>query len=385
MLQFLFTGDFAPCGGFESIALSKGSGIFGDLAEDIASADLAFVNLESPLCLGGKPIIKTGPNIRAHSDCIKAVANAGFDVVGLANNHIMDFGPEGLNETLQACKGAGLSICGAGETLSEAQEPLQKEVKGVRIAYIAVAEHEFNIAEINKAGAAPLDPIDNTLQIKAAKKEADLVFVTIHGGNEYFEYPRPGLRKICRYYIDMGADAVTCHHPHVPGVYEFYQDKPIFYSLGNLVFDHNNPPNGWDEGYAISLQYDLGSNELKKHEIIPYTQSVLQGGIKKLEGKEKLVFLNRLKDFRHAFSDRKTYEDAWGDFCESKKISYLKKTFLPFKIRGLSKVVPLVKWAMPDSGIAELANIIRCESHHELLLHILEKCKQSQNKKNRGG
>lgn len=106
-------------------------------------------------------------------------------------------------------------------------------------------------------GSAPIDLVDNYQQITAAKKLADVVIVTIHGGNEYFPYPRPGLRKMCRHFIDLGVDAVICHHPHVPGAYEVYEGKPIYYSIGNLVFDQNLPKPGWEEGYFVELKFDV--------------------------------------------------------------------------------------------------------------------------------
>jgi poly-gamma-glutamate capsule biosynthesis protein CapA/YwtB (metallophosphatase superfamily) len=198
-ISIFFAGDFAPCREFECIVIDKGYDIFGDLHKSIAEADLSFLNLETPLCIKGKPIEKTGPNLNAHPGCIKAVKGAGFEVVGLANNHIMDFGNEGLEETIRSCKSAGLTICGAGKNLTEAQHIPIIERRGLKIAYIAVAEHEFSIAGEAKAGAAPLDPVDNTLQIESVRNQADLVFVSIHGGNEYFSLPRPGIRKLCRY------------------------------------------------------------------------------------------------------------------------------------------------------------------------------------------
>jgi poly-gamma-glutamate synthesis protein (capsule biosynthesis protein) len=109
LISIFFAGDFAPCRRYENLVLRKGTEIFNNLQKNIAEADLSFLNLETPLCIKGKPIEKTGPNLKAHPDCIKAVKGAGFEVVGLANNHIMDFGNEGLEETIHSCKSAGRS------------------------------------------------------------------------------------------------------------------------------------------------------------------------------------------------------------------------------------------------------------------------------------
>jgi len=374
MINILFAGDFAPCRGFESLVMQKESAIFGELLQDILSADLSFLNLECPLCLSGNPIKKCGPNLKANPICISAVSQAGFDVVGLANNHIMDYGRDGLEETINVCETAGVLTCGAAKDLQKAQEPSFVTRKGKRISIIAVAEREFSIAEKNKAGAAPLDPVDNLLALNKAKKYADLIFVTIHGGNEYYPYPRPGLKKICRFFIDQGADGVICHHAHVPGAYELYKDKPIVYSLGNLLFDKSSARMGWNQGYAIRLGYDLKNNTLHSHEVIPYTQSVAQGGIIKMQGSEKDMFMNMLDVYRKNLLDEKKYLDLWESFSSEKSGEFLIKMFFPLQFRGLgrlAKILPFEKLLFTRSSIYEKINYIDCDSHRELLSNIL--------------
>lgn len=374
MINIIFAGDYAPYGGFEPLVIEKKSQVFGGLAEDISNADMAFLNLEAPLCLSGDPIKKCGPNLRANPSCINAVSQAGFDVIGLANNHIMDYGQDGLKETINACEEAGLLTCGAGKDLQTAQEPLFVTRKEIKIAIVAVAEREFSIADINKAGAAPLDPIDNLEAIKKAKEGADFVFVTIHGGNEYYPYPRPGLKKVCRFFIEQGVDGVICHHAHVPGAYEIYDNKPIVYSLGNLVFDHHNPPNGWSQGYAIRLEYDQNSKALQSHTIIPYTQSVEQGGIIKMAAEEKEEFMEMLESYKKILSDEEKYKDAWMGFATEKSRDYLMRMYFTFKFRGMglvSRILPFEKILFTKASIYEKINYINCESHRELLLSVL--------------
>ena len=374
-ISILFAGDFAPCRGFESLVLQKEHKIFGDLQKNIIETDLSFLNLESPLCTNGKSIEKTGPSLKAHPDCIKAIKGAGFDIVGLANNHIMDFDNEGLEETITSCKSAGLNICGAGKNLVEAQNITIVESRGLKIAYIAVAEHEFSIAGVDRPGAAPLDPVDNTMQIESVRNQVDLVFISIHGGNEYFSLPRPGLRKLCRYYISRGADAVICHHPHVPGAYEIYKNKPIVYSLGNLIFDHSNPPEGWNEGYAISLEYNLGDKKLSKFKIIPYTQSVEQGGLCKMSGSDETVFFKKMDFYNKILSDEALYIKAWNDFCLDEKNTLLLKHYLPVHFRGMRKVGKIISpeflFLPTQKNRRVKLNLIRCESHLELLQNVL--------------
>ena len=375
LVSFLFAGDFASCRGFERLALDKGPEIFGDLRENIVSTDLSFLNLEAPLCFKGAPVLKSGPNLRAHPDCIRSVAEAGFNVVSLANNHIMDFGETGLIETIDICKHAELVTCGAGKNLAEAQQVMVIERKELKIAFIAVAEHEFCIAGPDKAGCAPLDIIDNIKQIEKAKTQADFIFISIHGGNEYFQFPRPGLRKLCRFYLTRGADVVICHHAHVPGAYEIYENKPIVYGLGNLIFDHARPPVGWDKGYAVSLVYDAGTKAFSQMDIIPYTQSVGQGGVIKMQGEEKTAFLQETADYNRVLGDNEAYIKAWAGFCKREKNIALLRQYLPFHFRGMRRISRMVN---PEPFLIFTKynkqvklNTIRCESHLELLQSVL--------------
>jgi poly-gamma-glutamate synthesis protein (capsule biosynthesis protein) len=181
---------------------------------------------------------------------------------------------------------------------------------------------------------------------------------------------------LCKYLIERGADGVICHHPHVPGACEFYQSKPIVYSLGNLIFDHPNPPEGWNQGYALRLEYDADANQPISHEFIPYTQSVKQGGVRKMRGTEKEAFFQQLADYKQTLSDDKAYRKTWSDFCNFRETEVLLKMFMPFQFRGLgklSKYLPITKCILPKSSIEARKNLIQCESHRELLLGILEK------------
>lgn len=379
-LSLLFCGDFAPVRRFEAVIAREGSTVFGDLQSDIASADIAFLNLEAPLSERGVPMVKDGergrPGLRAMPECIHAIADAGFDVVGLANNHVMDYGEVALADTIALCKANSLSVCGAGQDLAAAQEPLIIEKKGLRVAIVAVAEHQFGMADSAKAGVAPLDVMDNLRQLEAAKSVADLVFVSIHGGNEFFEYPRPGLKKICRFFVERGADAVICHHSHVPGVHEMYLGKPIVYSLGNLVFDHTDPPPGWCEGFALQLSYSVSDRKLLSTELIPYTQSLAQGGIRRMRGEQRDRFLRSRELAADTFHDPVAYQAKWEEFCDSKSAFVILRNYSPVwsgRLANLDRYTFLHKLFLPRATVNIKANIVRCQSHREVLVAVLNK------------
>ena len=287
----------------------------------------------------------------------------------------MDFGNIGLKNTIDTCNSINLSTTGVGSNLVEARKFHTLSVEGFTIAIIAIAEHEFNQAGENTAGTAAIDVIDNYHQIMQAKKSADIVIVTLHGGNEYFPYPRPGLRKLCQHYIDLGVEAVVCHHPHVPGVYEYYKGKPIFYSLGNLIFDHEKPPKDWNLGYMVKLEINKQKKDITNVEIIPYEQSVELKGVRLLKGGKKGLFIQKLDEYRNNLQNNKRYKKIWFEFTKKCSDAYLLSQYSPVMFRGLGflyRNTAIKRLFINDKNKRKKLNLLRCESHYELLTNILQ-------------
>lgn len=377
-MNLLFGGDFAPCRGFESVAIERRGRLFGQLREEIEAADFAIVNLETPLCPGGgQPIPKVGPNLRADPATAVALAEAGVGVVGLANNHILDFGSDGLASTLETCSRLDILTCGAGTNSEEARRPLLLSRAGMTVALIAVAEQEFNAASDTQPGAAILDTISLVQQIREVRPKVDVVVVIIHGGNEYFPYPRPGLRRLCRHAIEMGADAVLCHHPHVPGASEIYQGKPIHYSLGNLIFDADPTPKDWTLGYAASLKFSKSQDGTITvlSRTIPFTQSVGLEGIQLLAGYELEAFSIRMEGYRRTLANDDEWLGQWREFCRQQRLSYIAAQYLPLTFSGVGRLIRLLsldRILLPKTTLNQRRNMLRCESHRELLISMLE-------------
>ena len=261
-------------------------------------------------------------------------------------------------------------MVGAGADLASAQRPVIQEIRGVKVAIIAIAEPEFSEAGPGCSGAAPLDPIENHRQITQARALADVVIVTLHGGNEYFPFPRPGLRKLCQFFIDLGVNAVVCHHPHVPGAYEWYKGKPIFYCLGNCVFDAPGKPRDWYFGYMVEFSFDPESKALVGVELIPYEQSVALGGVRLLEGAEKARFLENIEKMRETLEDELKWQREWKNFVRARADQYLKHQYAPRYFKGLGLLwrnMFFRELFFHSSNNLSKFNIIRCESHRELL------------------
>ncbi|EEX39542.1 CapA family protein [Vibrio furnissii] len=362
----LFMGDFAPVADYNDITLEKKEAVFGDVLDEIRKADFSFINLECPLTTAEQALSKSGPNIKANPGCVAALSS--FSLVGMANNHVLDFGREGLQETLNALDSAGLKHVGAGLNQDAADKIFYQEVGGKVLAVIALCEREFSQYADYDAGASAIDPVENFYRLQEAKEKADYVFMTMHCGHEYFPLPRPELRKLCQYYVDLGADGVLCHHPHVPGAYETYKGKPIVYSMGNTVFGRlGSLPSDWRIGYAVSIRLEADL----PFEIIPYCLDDQEKALVLLKGDERDAFIHRMEGYASLLLDEQAWLTEWRAFVARKTDEALIQHFFPFQFKGLGRLVKssgvLPKLCRSTAGYKKL-NQIRCESHRELLI-----------------
>ena len=196
----------------------------------LKTADLVFGNLESPIT-EGREIGSYEMIFRANPGVEKALKEAGFSILSLANNHTFNFGYDGLEDTFNYLNQAGIKYVGAGKNKEEAYRPLYIEEKGIKFAFLAYTDLSF-IPYI-----AVMDIEQMAEAVRQAKQQADFVIVSMHAGNEYAEGPNQSQINFAHAAIDAGAELVIGHHPHVIQKIEEYKSKYIFYSLGNFVFD----------------------------------------------------------------------------------------------------------------------------------------------------
>ncbi len=368
-IQLLITGDFYGGGRIDTlIAEEKYSEIFNDFLPVIQQSDLAITNLESALLEKGTSIEKTGPPIKSSPKTIKALEFAGFKLVSLANNHIMDFGMEGLQSTLNACKAHSIDHVGAGKDQNDASMGYFKEIKGKRVAVLNFAENEFSTTHDNSPGANPVDPINNFRDIQVAKGKADYVIVIVHGGHEMYNLPSPRMKKLLRFYADAGASAVIAHHTHCYSGYEVYRGIPIFYSLGNFIFDNEGLVNReWNYGYAVRLElgHQIGFT------LIPYEQCNPQAGVKLLIN-DKDVFEENIERLNTIIQNDASLYDEFNKYCG--RVRKLYSFYLePYSIRLLHHlrnrgIIPSV---LSKRKKLLYLNLIRCESHRDVVINIL--------------
>jgi poly-gamma-glutamate capsule biosynthesis protein CapA/YwtB (metallophosphatase superfamily) len=364
------SGDFCPARMPENILLKRtaAKSVLDDLFETIHKSDLSITNLECPLTRSNKKIKKIGPNLKASPGMASLLKDSGFNLITLANNHIYDYGQQGLSDTLDTLQLYGLSYVGAGLTLQEAQNPFYVEIKGIRLAIINFAEVEFSSANLSHGGANPMDLIDNLRQIEIALNNADHLIVIVHGGHENYHYPSPEMLKRYRFYAESGASVVIAHHTHYICGFEQHNGVPIFYSLGNFIFPwHHKMPSSWHEGYAVLLQISLNSLEFK---LLPYEQC--KNGSLSIEQTQSEAILKKIENLSLALSDSKQISTYWDQFVKERHHYYLAKMSGIGKYKtAIFRRLGLLKYFYRRTQLERIQQMISCEAHKEVAYKVL--------------
>jgi len=368
-LNVLIAGDCCPWDkAIAPILAGRSSEIFSEIKAVLDNCDLSVVQFETPLTNAETPIIKSGPNLKCPPECVDFVKAGGFDVAALANNHIGDFGPEPVMETIKILEKNGIKTVGAGKNLEAAGKPLIVSRKGLKIAFINIAENEFGTAEKNKPGAAPLDPLNNIRLIKETATKADHVIVIMHGGNETYPLPSPRVIKTCRAFADAGAHAVINIHAHCPQGIELWNGAPIFYCPGNFYFptpwQQFTPESFWWNGFIIKLAFD--KQAAFGLEIIPYTFGFSPEKIVPMTGAKKAAFCKYMAKISKIIQDTdevQRYFDAWCAWCGDSALS---------NVRRVSALWP-IEYRDPGTlkQFMALRNTLTCEAHNELVTNFL--------------
>ncbi len=210
-------------------------------ANFLRTFDLTIGNLECVVSRRGTPVDKPRPFLlRGDPRAYDRLIHAGFDVVSVANNHSGDYGKEAFLDEILTLPKHGITPLGGGRNKREAHTPVLKRVRNTTIAFLAYDEigPAFFAATDTTPGHAWLNEEDIRQDVPIARKQADFVIVFMHWGTEYTTTFNASQRHLAQVAIDSGADLVVGAHPHVIEPYEYYQGKPIIYSLGNFVFDY---------------------------------------------------------------------------------------------------------------------------------------------------
>ena len=354
-MKIVIGADFVPSD-FNEQLFKDGNAeqIVGKEIYDIVKgADLSIFNLEVALSDHDSPINKAGVALRADPACINAYKDIGVDLLGVANNHVVDHGYEGFVSTLNTIDAAGIARVGGGFSEEEASAPKIFEIEGTKIGVYACCEHEFSGVSDYGFGSNGFDPLVSLDHIAELKAQCDYVIVLYHGGKEHYPYPSPYLRRVCRKIAEKGADIVLCQHTHCIGAEEDWHGSKIIYGQGNFVFvkDREEYPFPlWFSGMLVTV--DLTDDGAKYGYV---TYKTVNDGIRISDDPELLG------GFR-----TRTEEIKVPGFVEDSFAEYAEKT-----IRGryMKHIVghPVDEEFMMARGKA-IFSYIECEVHREMIV-----------------
>ena len=256
----VFTGDI----GFDRYMYKKWEDenlISDEILSFLHSADHVVANVEGPVAPAAPNTTKDGAQQLLHTidpEAVTVLNKMHADIWNICNNHIMDAGEFGIKSTLEIAKENGVQTIGAGMDICEARKPVILDEAGGIGMFGVGYQRACRKADENKAGCyswSDLDEIQKT--INEIKEKCRWCVVVAHAGEEFTPLPSPYTRERYHKYLEMGADIVVSHHPHVPMNYETVGDKVIFYSLGNFIFDtdYQRSQYGTEKGLLVKISF----------------------------------------------------------------------------------------------------------------------------------
>ncbi len=266
-LRFMAVGDIMVGRGV-AMRLKKMKGVYGRAFEKVSfylnKGDVVFANLESPFTDSTHGLDKDRKIVlKAEPEAVSALKDAGINLISLSNNHIMDYYEKGLFDTMELLDQNDIKHAGGGRNIEEARKLATIERNGLKIgllAYTDMAELTFAgkpylsfAAGPEKSGVVPRKYETIREDILKYRDQVDLLAISLHWGVEDSFKVSVEQVEFAHKLIDDGADMILGHHPHrVQGI-EIYNGKPIFYSLGNFLFDQNDKENM--ESFIIDMKY----------------------------------------------------------------------------------------------------------------------------------
>jgi hypothetical protein len=332
-IKIIFAGDASIEG--ESLSIDN------ELTDILKKYDIVSCNYEGPLFKEDQfPIKKIGPSLSQDGKSIDILKNIGFNFFNLSNNHIMDFGENSLRYTLNHFK--DVNYLGAGLSFEDTYRGKVIEINKIKIGFLSLAEWGFGaLDEFRNNGYAWINhPCVNEL-IKNIKRETDFLIIQVHAGIENIEIPLPEWKQRYHEMVDLGADIIIGHHPHIPQGWETYQGKHIFYSLGNFFMQKSDLSQ--NRSFLLSISLDLTGN--LSFEIIPIIRT---GNIislyKDKSFMEYLISLSEMvlaKDYTKKINDlsKQLWQERYLDFYASATNSISKGVSYNSKLKSLKRLV----------------------------------------------
>lgn len=243
----------------------------------IKESDIALCNFEAPIYGNFKKANKVGKFHFQRKETIEGLKSQGFNVLLLANNHILDYGRGALESTINEIGSNKIDYLGAGLSYDDIYRPLIKTINGVKIGLINAGEAHPGVSDYNvsneTAGYAWINHFLIDQQISKLKEECDYVVLFSHAGLEHFNIPQKEWRIRYKQLCDLGADVIIGSHPHVPQGFEYYGNSLIVYSLGNFYFDTKKYIQSMNISYSAIITFDRNMDGIGFKPVFHYQEN----------------------------------------------------------------------------------------------------------------
>lgn len=334
--------------------------------------DFCVANLECAITDRNSHILKDGPSLKIPTERIELLKKLNVNLVGLANNHVTDFGRDGLQDTINILKQNNIEYAGC----ALCENSSIKTINNIRFGFYFVSEHQYN------NGVNVLEEKRCLSEIKKLKGEVDFVIVLFHGGKEYYKYPTPLQQLNCHKFVDNGADFVVCQHSHCVGCKETYNHSEIIYGQGNFIFPYSEKED-FKTGIIIQLEF----KNIKEYKITLLPTVHLEENVVRFANDEESKKI--LNGFEKCSEDllNKSAEFLYDEMITRFGIDFLYRLFNKSKLYIRLDTSRLFKNRMLKRYIKKnqkyllyLFNYFNCETHIEYIKAILNKqIKQGDN------
>ena len=379
-IRLFFSGDFCSKPSTSKISVSD------ELKELIQSCDWKVVNFEVPL----KP--KNSSNSQGrffqNDDAPSFLLNLGFNLFSFANNHAFDYGIEGWKKTVDSLSG---KIFGSGR-YEDAYQVKIVEKNGLKIGFLALTyAARFgvfdNFTDKDSYACAWINDLKVNHIIIDAKKKVDYLVILPHDGIEYIDVPMPETISRYRDFIEYGADAVIGTHPHCPQGWEVYKGKPIFYSLGNFLFNSKdnydyrawNRPH-WYEGLCVIVSFGVDGITYQ----VINTRNEGNVGISVEHSTDRDEHNRRLCSY---LTDKEAYSRVLNKECsrlmKNQEMPIINQSFHSVSLKSsvLLLFKTLVRVVLKRNNDTALVNLVKNDSRRSLLIRGLQETSDAQGKK----
>jgi poly-gamma-glutamate synthesis protein (capsule biosynthesis protein) len=307
----IMLGEQPLCNNFGVSSVIKRRGtdyLFDNVRSLFNDGDIVFGNLECSIMSEDSANGQEPKFFCAEPNVIEGLKNANFNVLSVANNHIMENTDVLFWNTVQLLRGNSIHPVGIANEIEII------DVKGYKIAFLAYSFIEDDIPNSGYNKIYSEEPILRDMQ--RIRSDVDLIIISLHWGYEYVPYPSPDQIRIGRKLVDAGADIILGGHPHVTQSYEIYKNRPIFYSLGNFIFDHTYIPTT-QESFIAEITLDDSSLDLVNVNIIPVVADESDYQPKLVCSPQAETIIKRVDTIRITFEDRSLlgYTGSIGDYA----------------------------------------------------------------------